>query len=190
MGFFYVLHIYIMLNLITQSPVQPITLLEVKQHLIIEHNEDDARIQALLLAAVAYIADQTNRSFSANTWELTLPYFSTRIYIPLPPLGEITYIKYYDNDNVLQTLSDSNYYLVKSGKLQSFIESVDNFPATKYRPDAVVIRFLGATTATNELYKLAVKILVSHWNENREGQEVPKGFDAILNTLTSWQGVW
>ncbi|MEZ6033534.1 MAG: head-tail connector protein [Planctomycetaceae bacterium] len=179
-----------MLNLITQNTALPLTLSSVKESLAIDSTSDDNRLTAMIWAASLFIEKSTNRSFSSNTYELTLDSFPRRIDVPLPPLASITYIKYYDTNNTLQTMNSSDYIVVFGQRSKSTITHIENFPATYNRPDAVTIRFTTAATENTELFKMAVKVLVAHWNENREGQQIPAGFDSILNMLTCWQGVW
>ncbi|MBI1347240.1 hypothetical protein GC163_13245 [bacterium] len=177
-----------MLKLITQSSDLPVSLTDIKAHLVIEHTADDTRLTALAWAAVLYIEKETNRSFTANTYDLILSGFADRIYLPMPPLASITSVTYYDTDNQLQTLDSADYYLITGRWRQAYIEPVTSYPATYSRPDAVTVRFVTGA-ANDEMFKLAVKLLVGHWNENREGQDVPHGFDRILNCLTNWREV-
>jgi uncharacterized phiE125 gp8 family phage protein len=88
------------------------------------------------------------------------------------PLQSVTHVKYYDADNVLQTLSSSVYTLpaFHEPALLMRVQS-ESWPGVYLREDAVQIEYVtGATSAAAIPQPLtqAVLLLVGHWYEQRE----------------------
>lgn len=72
------------------------------------------------------------------------------IDIPLPPLQSVTTVKYYDADNVEQTLSSGRYTVDTTSEPARIVIDADGWPAIYDRANAVTVRFVcgyGATTA-------------------------------------------
>lgn len=111
------------LKLITAPAVEPISLVEAKAHLRVDHADDDDFISFLITAVRQQIDGKDgwlNRALITQTWDMYLDHFpghgsgyaygcGGEIKIPLPPLQSITSIKYDDSDGVEQTVSSDNY---------------------------------------------------------------------------------
>jgi hypothetical protein len=114
------------------------------------------------------------------------------IDIPMPPLQSVTSVKYYDTAGVLQTVNAANYIVSTGtpGRIQPAYGQV--WPLPRPTIDAVQITFVSgqgdAAANVSENVKTAIKMLVSHWYENREATTptgnnfgtVPLGVDALL----------
>lgn len=100
--------------------VEPVTLAEAKDHLNVTNigspattSPDDTLITALIQAAREHAEIYTNRSFVSQTWKLLMDDFpSWELRLSKPPLISVTSIKYYDTDNVQQTLVANTDYTV------------------------------------------------------------------------------
>lgn len=81
--------------------------------------------------------------------------------------GEEPVISYYDTDNELQVLAESNYTILPSDRGTSIIFG-DNLPSVYDRPDAVVFELtVGyAADAIPELMKHAIIQNVCYWFDN------------------------
>jgi uncharacterized phiE125 gp8 family phage protein len=181
-------------NLVTDSTVEPVSVSEVKNHLRVTDNSEDALLAGLITSARKIVEQFTRRTLVNQTWRLYLdqfPYRST-IELPFPPLASVTHIKYYDQDGALQTLPTSEYQ-TDNRSTPGLIVLTENgaWPLTEGdKVNAVEIEFIagyGATAAAvPSPIRLAITHLVSHWFENREpfssGQmyQVPSTFEMIL----------
>jgi uncharacterized phiE125 gp8 family phage protein len=183
-----------MLNLITPADTLPVDLDDVKAHLGIEHDLDDARINTLIWTAIDYIENETGHSYAAQEWQLVLPYFheganrsvrrSNVVPIPRPPLGEVTEVKYYDSADTLQTLDPSQYYVIRSTLEPGYIQAKTVWPVTYCRPDAVQIRFLTDDSMVPATLVHTVKLICGWLNEHREGQAKDiQGIDRLTAQL-------
>lgn len=99
------------LNLITEPPVEPISIDEAKAHLRINFTDDDAYIAALIVSARLITEERTNRSFITQTWEYVLDNFPNSNIIKLrkPKLQSVSSIKYKDVSNTEYTMDTSDY---------------------------------------------------------------------------------
>lgn len=98
------------IRLITPPAAEPITLVEAKEHLRVDHSTDDALIAAMITASRTFCEQWTARAFVTQTWELVIDDFpSAEIMLPLPPLQSVTSVKYDDAGGVEQTLGTTEY---------------------------------------------------------------------------------
>lgn len=179
------------LTLITPPPVKPISVAEAKAQLRIDTADDDARIGALIAAAVQHIDGRDgwmNRAFVQQTWELRLDAFPWireanrygSIILPLPPLRSVDSVSYRDSAHQLQVWDPSNYDVDLGGDWKGRItpKQAVPWPQTDTQPDAVIVRFtagyapvIGSPTDylanIPETVRQALLLLVSHWYENR-----------------------
>jgi hypothetical protein len=189
-------------NVITEPPVEPVTLTDLYEFLKLDpegsppSHPSDATLRGMITAARTAIEARTRRALVQQTLELVLPSFPNSLvlfsasryamdaddyearphYIELmsPPLIEVLTVKYYDENNTLQTWASSNYF-ISEGTLPARLNTTDGqvWPTTFQRPDAVFVRYVagypplgspgdGPDLAANvpEAIKLAIKIHV------------------------------
>lgn len=164
---------------------EPITLAEAKAHLRVDDTTEDTYISALITAARAHAESLTERQFITATYVLRLDEFPVRctdiIRVPRPNLLTVTSITYVDQNGDTQTLS-STLYQVDIASLPGRIMPAYGqlWPTTRCQLNAVAVTFTagyGAAAAVPVPIKHAVKLLVSHWFENRE--------PVVVGTITS-----
>lgn len=153
------------LRLITAPTRYPVTLEELKAHLRVETDDDDAYLDSLIEAVATYLDGDggiLGRCLVQQTWEYQIanwacdtdlhhgfnhwPFWSAhRIEIPLPPLVSVTSVKYLDQTEAEQTLASDQYVAIINGWEPSIIQSAYGvtWPIVAWhRPDAVRIRFV------------------------------------------------
>ena len=181
-------------KLITAPAIEPVSTADAKTHLRITHSDDDTYIAALVAAARKYAEANTRRAFIDQTWEYTADCFPSEIRLIPGPLDSVTYIKYYDGDGSLQTLSSSAYQ-VDTADSVGLVKEAYGYSWPVVRDDlynGVQVRFVAGygTLATDVPAHVvhAIKILVSHWYEAREPvvmgtivSPVPMSVEALLN---------
>lgn len=172
----------------------PVTLTEVKAHLDIDYDERNAPLTAYIKAATGKLERRCARSFTEQTWELrtVFPAAGQSIEIPRPPMMSVTTFTYIDDDGDTQTLEeDVDFLVIEGGDNAATLMPVDVWPTDAYdRPDAVRIRFVAGWEDVPEDLKEAIKLLVGHYENNRENvilqptrQELavlPDGVEAII----------
>lgn len=159
------------------APVLPVVDLAVlKEHVRIDPdtNDDDTALGIYHDAAVQWVEEYTGRSLATQTWQLSLCGFPERLWLPRAvPLASVTFVKYYDTANALQTLS-SSIYSVPSFSEPAYLTRVyaQTWPSVYSRDDAVQIEYItGATSAALIPLPLrqAVQLLAGHFYADREG---------------------
>lgn len=121
---------------------------DIKTHLRISHTADDAYI-ATLAAAVSTDLDGPDgylrRALVTQAWYAKFEEWpcAEEIHLPLPPLGNVVAVTYYDSDNALQTFSADSYHVVKpyGGRAEIELKFGQSFPTLYPRPDAVSVEF-------------------------------------------------
>lgn len=104
--------------LITAPTEDVVSLADMKKHLRVDHNDDDALIESYTAAVVDQIdaagGGWLGRALRPQTWELRLPGFPYScssnplgaIELPYPPFTSVESVKYDDTNGVEQTLAE------------------------------------------------------------------------------------
>jgi uncharacterized phiE125 gp8 family phage protein len=103
------------------------------------------------------------RSIINQTWRLTLDAFPDALKLYNPPIVSVSSVKYYDEDNVLQTLDPQDYTVDNVSEPGYIVPAPDvDWPCTYDKINAVVVEYVagyGATAASTppevRLYILA-----------------------------------
>lgn len=160
-------------ELVTAATTYPVTMTDVKnQHLNITSSTKEAYIESLIMVATKNVERYLNRALITQTWKVYYNDFCHRMYIPFGSLQSITHVKYWDNTGVQQTVSASDYWVVKEtdpGYIQQGYDTT--YPEVQYgRPNAVEIQFVcgyGDANAVPDDIKHAIRLLVTDYFENR-----------------------
>ena len=167
---------------ITVEPSEePITLVETKAHLRVDFADEDTYIATLITTARKYCESYTNRVFITQTWRQNVDYFPRVIQLKVNPVISLTSLKYYDTTEVQQTITDNSNNFQKdfNSDVASLHEGLVNaFPSvgnTINPIEIITVCGYGAAADVPDNIKHAMKILVSHLYENREGVNVVVG---------------
>lgn len=182
----------------TAPTLEPVTEQEVMDHLRISTSDEVASVAGWISAAREWVEAYTDRSLMTQTWQLSLPSMPRKVWLPrATPLASVTHVKYYDDDNTLQTWSSANYF-TPSFEEPASIEVLDTatVPSIYSRSDAVQIEYIaGATTASSVPKPLvqAILMLVGHWYEHRESvlvgtisKEIEFAVTALCSPYRRW----
>lgn len=191
------------IELVTGPTTEPITISEAKNHMRVEHNDDDVVIAGLIDVAVNYVdaTGMLGKAMITQTWaEYFGPHVST-VRLSLGPVQSVSSIQYYDTDNALQTATLSNFYVIgQKGYMTIYPKSGYTWPTVFNREDAIKITYVigyGDTAASvPATVRHALKMLVAHYYENRENELIgvnsktlPFGIENLLNTeRNKWYG--
>ena len=135
--------------------IEPITLQKARYHAKVDadRTEEDWLILAAITAARQLAETQLGRRLITQTWRITIDSFidtqamwnsiassSIAIEIPLSPLQSILSIKYFDSNNVEQTL-DPAAYEYDPFAVRARVRPVwsTQWPQIRQRPDSIVI---------------------------------------------------
>jgi uncharacterized phiE125 gp8 family phage protein len=143
------------LILVSGPLVSPISLEAVKQHLRVEHDDDDEMILSLIDAAVEHFdgADGIlGRAIVQQIWELRLDSFPPCLEVPLPPLIGIDSIKYVDVSGDVLTIDPSKYQVVVEGFRKALVVPAYRliWPVPRDVRDAVTVTFTAGYASVSE----------------------------------------
>lgn len=96
---------------VTVAPTDtPVSLSEVKAHLLVEHSLDDTLLTALLKAATHFVQTAANVYLMPQTVEISFSELcGDRVELPVWPIRAVSSVQYADADGATQTWSSGNY---------------------------------------------------------------------------------
>ncbi len=191
-------------TIVSTSTSNPVELDALKSYLRIPVGEtaEDDFLGALRTVATKRVEDITGRKILFQKWKVYFDQWPCgdrydSFQIPYPPLRAIpsTGLKYTNSTSGSTTLSSTAWAsdtVSEPGRL--VLDYNSDWPTeTLHNRNPIEITFKcgcassGGSSTLPEIYKLAIKLLVSHYYENRElaivGQtinEVPEGVKALL----------
>ena len=159
----------------------PVSLAEAKHQLGFFHSEDDEAVKALIAMATEEAEAYTGLATLFKTVEKKLAEFPVGMLVLSGlPFAKLNSVRYYDENNTLQTLNASAYRVYAHGySIQ--IEAVDSWPNTYDRQDAVVIEYVigyaGTATGANDqdLFQM-----IGHPFEDNQRVTIYKATDATI----------
>lgn len=195
---------------VTTAPAsEPVTLAEARKHLNFHEDDptdDDALITAMIQTARDVAEIHTRRALLTQTitqklegfpcWKYKNRYTGIRLF--RPPLNTLKTVKYYDTENVLQTLYDSQNDPPGTASIivNTLLEPAEIYPAydtewpeTACRPDAVEIIYTAGWSAAGQVppaIKQAMLLLIGEMYERRENsvKNLPTAAGYLLDMHT------
>lgn len=192
------------LYLKTAPATEPVTTAEAKLHLKVDITDDDTLIAGLVVAARRWIEDITGIRMVSQTWNYYLDSFpdAAVIKLPLGPVSAVSSIKSTDSAGAVTTFSTGSYVTdLVSLPARVVLKSSASWPSNNLREvNGVDIEFVTGwanAAAVPEELKLAVKMLVAYWYENREAaagavgstdiKQLPLGLQSMIQNYRMWQ---
>ena len=183
-----------------EPAVEPVTPVEGKLHERVDHTADDALITSLLLSARRWVESYTARGLITQTWRWELDAFPRRSFllVPLAPLVSVSEIRTVDEDGAEAVFAADQYLVDKNSEpARIVLKSGASWPAVTLQRAAgvritLVVGYGAAATAVPEQIKLAIKMLMGTWYDNRESvsredlKHVPDGTAALLGEYAAW----
>jgi len=174
------------LEILTQPQSEPVTLQEMKNHLRVNDDAEDTLISAFIVVARQFFESYTGRAVHQQTFRQHVPYLNCPIYFMRAKLISVEGFFYYNSANTLTEITSYNSDLVSiPGGIW-----LDSYPITSStkNPKAYVDYKAGwANNEVPEMVKLGIKLVASHYYENRnshtevELKQLPLGFKAIVD---------
>jgi uncharacterized phiE125 gp8 family phage protein len=161
--------------------VEPILLNEVKKQCRVEldYDYEDEVLTSLVRVAREMAENYTRRAFITQSWTLTLDCWPGRVVtVPIPPLQEVTAVKYIDSAGTEQTMVEGTDYdvdlLSTPGRIYPSYSKT--WPTLRAHENVVTVEFTAgygdAASDVPEPIVQAMKLMITHWYENR-GVMVP-----------------
>lgn len=178
------------IKITTQPVTEPVSVAEAKEQLHIDHDDEDAYVDALIVAARSYCEMVTQRSFVTRTYTAYMDCWpAAKFTLPFPPLASVTSIKYYDDaGSPAATVSSSDYIVdAHSEPGRVALKSSAAWPTVNLREmngvEVIYTAGYGNAGAVPDLYKAAIKLLIGHLYENREAVTTAQGISVVTTPL-------
>ena len=180
-------------QVITPASTYPVSLTEAKSHLKVDTTADDTYIESIIKAATQLSEEYTNRFFIDTVIEQYASSFAELETLFKSKVSVISFVKYYDSNNTLQTLSDTIYDAqVRYEPAQIQLADGQSYPAFTKRNDAVEVKYTvgyGAASDVPEIIKQAILLTIGNFYANRESvivgrmvSELPQNSKWLLDT--------
>jgi uncharacterized phiE125 gp8 family phage protein len=178
------------LKLITPPTLDIVSVAEMKAHLRVDNNEEDALIATYIKAAIAHLDGYKGVlgwCLGVQTWQLAYDTFPDGpIRLPVGPLVDVVGIEYADAGGAYTTLP-STAYEVDAVSDPGWIVPVEAWPSVD-GTNAVLITFRAGHATVAEIHPaipVIVMLLAAHWYQNREAvaesmSEVPMSASALI----------
>lgn len=168
------------LKLKTAPALTPISVAEAKAHLRVSSTDEDALIEGLVNAAVAYLDGPSGilgRCLVSQTWELYYDAFPTGdLRIPIGNLIAVETVEYVDPDLAIFVTWSSANYEVDDKSLDGWVIPVDGWPDVLETSNAIRVTFrAGYGTAATDVpaaIRQAMLLLVGDWYTNRNAVSI------------------
>jgi uncharacterized phiE125 gp8 family phage protein len=159
--------------LLVGPAAEPITLVEAKQFLRVEHDDDDDIITALIAGSRIHVETQTRRALITQSWRLTRDAWpATGCLALLPvPVKTLDAVRVYKSDGTTLALDLAGFALDKS-EAPARLLFANGAPVVPQRAAAgieidITCGYGDAGTDVPEPLRQAIRLLVAHWYENR-----------------------
>lgn len=178
-----------------------VSLAEIKAHLRVDGNSEDALLVGLINAATSHAEAHTGTAIAQAQMVKKLPCFGNSGLTA--PLISVDSVQYVDDDGATQTLSSAVYSAVglwTSGNpnLMPYLTLAYNqdWPSTRAIPEAVTVTYTAGYPSVSlpDDIRAAICLLVGHLYENREETivgvpitSIPMGFEALLSPYKVWR---
>jgi uncharacterized phiE125 gp8 family phage protein len=177
---------------LTVGPVkEPVTIDELRDHLRIDDEVDDAVLVALNNACRTQCEELLGRALITQTWAYKLDTLPPVIRLPRPPLQSISTIVYTDDAGDPQTLAASLYRVDTSEPGRITPAYGESWPTVLPVTSAITVTFVAGygddPADVPESIRAWIKLYVAHLFENREpavvgtvAAKVPDTLDALM----------
>ncbi|MGE0699675.1 MAG: head-tail connector protein [Hyphomicrobiaceae bacterium] len=176
----------------TSGPaLEPVSLVEAKAHLRVDHMAEDALIQSLIVTSRLHIEAALGLALITQGWSMFLDRWprSGRLQLPLRPVAAIAQVRLWNEDGTSQLLSPDHFLLDGLG-LPPRLVPLATAPtlAPGRAVNGVEIDFTaGFGAAPSDVpapIRHALLLLIAHWHENREPVEIG-GSASSIPTMVS-----
>ncbi len=157
------------LRLAERPTWEPVSLVEAKEWLRVDIDDDDDLIASLITAAREYAETFTARCIAQATWELSLDRFPCGgMILPMPPVQSAT-ISYTDTAGISQSFA---HFVLKDGEPARLLPEYGySWPSTRDVEQAVTVSFVAGWPDAESVpatIKTAMRMMLAGWYENRE----------------------
>jgi uncharacterized phiE125 gp8 family phage protein len=172
-------------RLVTPSDAYPVTVTQAKEHLKITVEDENSLIESYLNAAIRRCEDYRQSNIMSAEYELMArawPYCGW-VNLQKSPVSAINSVKYYDEDNNLQTVSPSSYRL-QDYRVPARLEFDSSFsqPDLHDREFPIIVNFQAGYLAASSVpatLKHAILLEMGTLHEIRQSETIGNGLTVV-----------
>lgn len=188
-------------SVVTRASDLPIAVAELKDYMRVDHDDEDAVIEAFLHSAIRKIEgpDGIGYAFRRQTWQRRMRRFPCTRYEPIElcgwPVADVGIIRYVapngNQESFVPSDHPADYGVYTDMEPVSIYRLRSDWPTIDYtHPWPVTVQYSLGVASNDEIpddLLLAAKMLAANWYENREGMQpssmltMPYGVQALLN---------
>lgn len=156
-------------KVVVAPSVEPVSLEDAKNHCRIDGIEDDALIDALIIAARESAEHETGRALCTQTRELVLDAFPEAFVLRGSPVQSVISVKFIDINGAEQTLDPADTLLDKDSEPGYLVPAYGkSWPSTFALPNAVRVQYVCGYSTVPESIKAWIKLAVGTMYAQRE----------------------
>jgi uncharacterized phiE125 gp8 family phage protein len=153
---------------------QAVSTADAKKHLYVDTSLDDSMIDGFVLTATELLEEELYISIPEQTWVRSYSQWPLKTTFMRGPATAIVEIRYWDEDDVQQTLDVNNYEIIKFDKhTQLMVKPNISLPTiSSDRREPIEVEYTAGWPVANIPKPLlnAIKMVCTDLYENREGQ--------------------
>jgi len=177
--------------LITPPASEPLSLIEIKAHLRVDHSHEDALISDTLKAARQYVELASGQKLITQAWrqyETAFP-VDRKMVLKVSPVQSIAAITLFDRDGTPQLLAAQDSEIIRGSEpaILEFLATVDSSVAENGMEVDYIAGYGDLGIDVPDTLKRAILLLVAHWYEFRgaiapqdQPVSLPPGFDTLM----------
>ena len=174
------------LVLMTGPALEPVSLAEAKAHLRVDTADEDTLISSLIVTSRLHVEAALGLGLITQSWSLFLDEWpaGTTVRLPMRPLQTVSAVRLYDEDENIETLPASGYYVDGKGVPARLVRLGGlGWPPPKRKVNGIEIAFTAgygdnASDVPGPI-RQALMLLIAHWYERREPFDPGSGGIAI-----------
>lgn len=179
--------------LVLTSPpsVEPVSIGEAKDHLRVDHSDEDAYISSLILTSRLHIEAALSLALIDQTWTWTFnawPKRSQNLTLPLRPVSSIVSVVTLASDGTPTVMSPSDYELDGHHVPPRLVRAGTQWPKPGKTHAGIEVSFVaGFGSSSDDVpqpVRHALLLLVAHWYEHRDPIEIGSDKTAVPESVS------
>jgi len=175
---------------LTTPPTEyPVTVDQIRRHLVLDTFDDDLMLEIYLQQAIAYCEARTGLHIGAQKWTVYSDGWCGVTYLPFKPVTDVQ-IQYYDTEGTLKYLDNALYVVdLHSYPVKVTYTDPGALPELQDVPNNVMAEVSTGYTTLPKTVEAAIQLITGHLYERREDSShvqiyaIPMGANAFLDTV-------